>query len=105
MATLPAQTRRFKLRISAILCKNSSDLFLDTKGLLRLKSMTGPAQGAPGLGHDLFQRLATREGHKMWSLPPCSAASFIPLLHFSVQTPFPIPMGDLHQIRVQGHGN
>jgi hypothetical protein len=32
MATLPAQTRRFKLRISAILCKNSSDLFLDTKG-------------------------------------------------------------------------
>jgi hypothetical protein len=31
MATLPAQTRRFKLRISAILCKNSSDLFLDTK--------------------------------------------------------------------------
>ena len=23
---------RFKLRISAILCKNSSDLFLDTKG-------------------------------------------------------------------------
>jgi len=33
MATLPAQTRRFKLRISAILCKNSSDLFLDTKGV------------------------------------------------------------------------
>jgi hypothetical protein len=31
MATLPAQTRRFKLRISAILRKNSSDLFLDTK--------------------------------------------------------------------------
>jgi hypothetical protein len=27
---LPAQPRRFKLRISAILCKNSSDLFLDT---------------------------------------------------------------------------
>jgi len=33
VATLPAQTRRFKLRISAILCKNSSDLFPDTKGL------------------------------------------------------------------------
>jgi len=31
VATLPAQTRRFKLRIFAILCKNSSDLFLDTK--------------------------------------------------------------------------
>lgn len=31
MATLPAQTRRFKLRISAISCQNSSDLFLDTK--------------------------------------------------------------------------
>jgi hypothetical protein len=29
---LLAQTCRFKLRISAILCKNSSDLFLDTKG-------------------------------------------------------------------------
>jgi len=40
----------------------------------------------------------------MWSLPPGSAPSLIPFLHFSVQTPFPIPMGDLHQIRVQGHG-
>jgi len=34
MGTLPAQTRRFKLRISAILCKNSSDLFLDTLGAI-----------------------------------------------------------------------
>ena len=33
MATLPAQTRRFKLYSSAILRKNSSDLFLDAKGL------------------------------------------------------------------------
>ena len=32
MATLPAQPCRFKLWISAILCKNSSDMFLDTTG-------------------------------------------------------------------------
>jgi len=32
VATLPAQTRRFKLRIFAILCKNSSGLFPDTMG-------------------------------------------------------------------------
>ena len=37
MATLPAQTRRFKLRSSAILCKNSSDLFPDTKGLSHME--------------------------------------------------------------------
>jgi len=46
MATLPAQTRRFKLRISAILCKNSSDLFLDTKGVdhhERITRRTSPA--------------------------------------------------------------
>ena len=35
VATLPAQIRGFKLRISAILCKNSSDLFLDTMGSQR----------------------------------------------------------------------
>jgi hypothetical protein len=41
MATLPAQTRRFKLRISAILCKNSSDLFLDTKGRKASQAVCG----------------------------------------------------------------
>ena len=41
MATLPAQTRRFKLLISATLCKNSSDLFLDTKrGTVNQKLVT-----------------------------------------------------------------
>jgi hypothetical protein len=54
-ATLPAQTRRFKLRISAILCKNSSDLFLDTKGQgylqvyggVGVSSVPGPVQVEP----------------------------------------------------------
>ena len=73
--------------------------------LLRLKSITGPVKGAPRPGHDLFQGLATGKGHKMRSLPPSSAASFISLLHFRIQASFPIAMGDLHQIRVEGQGN
>jgi hypothetical protein len=46
VATLPAQTRRFKLRISAILCKNSSDLFLDIKGCpgSQLRFVLGPVR-------------------------------------------------------------
>ena len=52
MATLPAQTRRFKLRISAILCKNSSDLFLDTMGA------DGPGCAVAGTDQDASARRA-----------------------------------------------